>query len=343
MRIGGLILIATLIRYLPARAVEPPTQPAGKLPFITVDAKTKRILVECEAIGCQNPLEFFCVVSGTSEHEAILRTKAKPSNIHLALLMMGLEPGEPVKYSETAKKWFPPHGPPLNISCEFVKDGKTLKVPAYRMLRDLHTKKIMPPMTWIFAGSRTMPDGVYAADATGYVISTVNFELTLIDIPALASSANETLEWIANADEVPKAGTAVAMIIEPAGNVVSPPEAATTAPSTQPREGAAAPVGGVVDPAPASATPAAETRHRLSDVAVDQDKVDRMHKLWNDKVAPHSAALREAAQAHYEAIAQLRREQQRLIDEADRIQRLIDELEQKYQNMTTPHPEPVDK
>ena len=36
-----------------------------------------------------------------------------------------------------------------------------------------------------------------------------------------------------------------------------------------------------------------------------------------------------------------RREQQRLIDEADRIQRTIDELEKKYQDMTTPRPEPV--
>ena len=50
-------------------------------------------------------------------------------------------------------------------------------------------------------------------------------------------------------------------------------------------------------------------------------------------------ALREAAQAQYDVIRELRREQQRLIDEADRIQRLIDELERKYQDMTTPRPE----
>jgi hypothetical protein len=35
----------------------------------------------------------------------------------------------------------------------------------------------------------------------------------------------------------------------------------------------------------------------------------------------------------------MRREQQRLIDEADRIQRSIDELEKEYQDMTTPRPE----
>ena len=56
-------------------------------------------------------------------------------------------------------------------------------------MRDVKTKKTMPPVTWVFAGSRQMEDGTYAADTTGYTISVVNFDLTLIDIPELASSA----------------------------------------------------------------------------------------------------------------------------------------------------------
>ena len=38
-----------------------------------------------------------------------------------------------------------------------------------------------------------MDDGVYAADVTGYIVSIVNFDLSLIDVPALARNANETL------------------------------------------------------------------------------------------------------------------------------------------------------
>jgi chromosome segregation ATPase len=79
----------------------------------------------------------------------------------------------------------------------------------------------------------------------------------------------------------------------------------------------------------------------LSDVTIDQEKVDRLVQLWKQKVAPHDQALKEAAQAQYDTISALRREQQRLIDEADRVQRTIDELEKKYQDMTTPRPEPV--
>src|SRR5205823_8534726 len=121
----------------------------------------------------------------------------------------------------------------------------------------------------------------------------------------------------------PLGGTPVTMIIEPAGKVESP--------STQPAEDAPTTQRSSV-PARAGS---------LSDVTIDQEKVDRLVQLWTQKVAPHDAALREAAQAQYETITQLRREQQRLIDEADRIQRTIDELEKKYQDITTPRPEPV--
>ena len=52
--------------------------------------------------------------------------------------------------------------------------------------------------------------------------------------------------------------------------------------------------------------------------------------------------MQAAAQAHYDTISALRREQQRLIDEADRIQRAIDQLEREYNDSITPHPPAAD-
>src|SRR5436309_9548479 len=257
MRISFLAILSLSCISFAAEPATKPTGDADKLPGIHVDAQAKQIRIDCEEIDCKMPLEFFCVVNGTNEHESVLRTKAQPSKIHLALLMLGLEPGEGVKYSDAAKKWFPPHGPPLSISCEFEKDGKKMTVPAYRMMRDIKTQKSMPATTWIFVGSKVMPDRHYAADVTGYVVSVVNFELTLIDIPDLASSANETLEWEINRDVAPPGGTPVTMIIEPAGKVESP--------STQPAEDA-------------------PTTQKISDVTIDQEKVDRLVQLWTQKV-----------------------------------------------------------
>ena len=309
------LIFPAFVRAQPATS--PATAPTGELPHVQVDVKNRQVRVDAETLAVDAPLEFFAVVNGTNEHESVLRSPAKPSHVHLGLVMIGLEPGSPVKYSEAAKKWIPPHGPPLQISVEYEQDGKTTKVPAYRWMRDIKTKKPMPPMTWIFAGSRVMEDGNYAADVTGYLVSVVNFDLTLIDIPQLASSANETLEWERNPDVMPPKGTKVTMVIEPAGGKDGK---ATTAPAT-----------------PTTAPAAA-----LTDVNADDALIARLRAQWEKAVMPHGAALREAAQTHYDVINQLRREQQRIINEADKVQRLIDELEKDYQDLTTPRPEPVD-
>jgi len=203
-------ILATMV-CLPSFAQTKPS----KLPFLDVDVEHKQVRVECESIECKAPLEFFCCVTGTNEHEAVLRSKVKPSQLHLALLMLGLEPGQPVHYDEKQKKWIPPHGPPLKISCQWQKDGKPVTFPAEQMMRDVKNKKPMPQARWVFVGSRVTEQG-YAADLTGYLVSIVNFELTVIDVPALASSANETLEWESNPDVVPPRGTKVTMILEPA-------------------------------------------------------------------------------------------------------------------------------
>lgn len=386
-------------RWIPAVVVTLLTAPtlfaADAFPFLQIDAKAKQVRVECEALRCENPLEFFLCLTGTNEYESVLRSKVKPSHLHAALLMIGLKPGEPVRFSEALQKWLPPHGPPLAISVEFEKDGKLQKLPAYRLMRDFKNKREMPPLTWIFAGSRVMEDDTYAADRTGYLISVVNFDFTVIDIPELASNANETLHWMANLDVVPPMGTKVTLLIEPAGKVEAPAAVGTTQPVAQkpapvdltvigvdadgtirvegqayssamlPRIIRQIPKGQRVRVAVANAIEenavARDVINGLSaaeisfdtipqatattapkngeTVQVDDAMIRRLREQWEHSVAPHDKSLREAAKTHYDVIGQLRREQQRLIDEADKIQRLIDQLEKQYQDMTTPRPE----
>lgn len=301
-------------------SAQPATKPAGvgKFPGVTVDVQKKQVRVDCEVIQVDMRLEFFCVGPGGPDHETLLRTAAKPSDIHTGLLMLGLTPGEPMKYSPATEKWLPPHGPPLHITVEYQKDGQTVSVPASRMIRNAETKKSPGAFTWVFTGSRVMDDGKYAADITGYVVSLVNFDLTMIDVPNLASNSNDLLEWEFNPDTVPGTGTKAVMIIEPAGK-----DAKAVA--------AAVPAGEV---SPATTQPVT----RSADVRTDEAVMAEWRAKWEQAVRPNAAALKQAAQAHYDAINAMRKEQQRLINEADRIQRVIDQLEKDYQDMTTPHP-----
>src|SRR5579859_317382 len=211
-------LVVLALAICSCAAQSPPPEKVGKLPHRGFSAKTKQVKVECEMLACNAPLEFFCCVKGTNDYEAMIRSEAKPSDLHLALLAIGLKPGEPVHYSESLKKWFPPTGPPLHMTMEYEKDGQTVRDPAWRWMRDVKTHKTAPPFTWVFTGSRVMPDGKYAADVTGYLVTVVNFDLSVVDVPELASSSNDLLEWERDPDVTPKAGTKVWMVIEPAGD-----------------------------------------------------------------------------------------------------------------------------
>ena len=318
----------------------PKPEKTGTLPHVTFDVKKHQVRVECEALAVEAPLEFFCCRNNSNEHESVLRSPVLPSDMHTALLAIGLQPGKPVTYSEALKKWFPPQGPPMHISCEWQdKAGKIVSLPAYRMMRDTRTKKPMPALNWVFAGSRVMPDGKYAADGTGYLVSVVNFDLTVIDIPDIASNANEALEWERNPETSPPKGAKVTMVIEPAGNAKAG-DAIGAAPE-KPSGEKSAPAQETAARVPAAAENGDKTEGgdgALSDVRADEKRMTELHAYWLKSVRPHEAALKEAAQAHYEVLKKLRQEQQRLIDEADRIQRAIDELEKDYQDMTTPHP-----
>jgi len=131
--LAALVLSLLLPLAALAQAAAPGT--TDKLPFIRVDVPGKRVMVECEAVNADTPLEFLCVLAGTAEHETILRTQAKPSHIHASLLMIGMESGQPIRYSPATGQWLPPQGPPLQISVEFEKDGQKVNLPAWRLFR----------------------------------------------------------------------------------------------------------------------------------------------------------------------------------------------------------------
>lgn len=221
------LLLAADSRAEPAPTTAPAsTAPAAtdELPHVHLDVAERVVRVECETIGVEAPLEFFCVRTNGPEHESALRTDALPSHVHLALLMIGLEPGKPAYRDEQTDQWHPPTGSALRIECEFERGGKSVTVPAHELLKNQHTGEPAPPFNWVFVGSRLLDEGTYGADAAGYVVSLVNFELSLIELGALASSSNEELLWVYDPQRGPATGEKVTMILRPAEDAGAKPE-----------------------------------------------------------------------------------------------------------------------
>lgn len=206
--VTGLLLLCS--------AASAQTQPTRIVvfPHIQVDVRHRQVRIECESLQCDAPLEMLCCVAGTHDYESLLRSGARPSQVHMGLLMIGLKPGEPAHYVPALKRWVPPTGDAMNIEAQFTEHGKTVRMNACDLMRNIKTHKPMPHHPWIFAGSRVI-NGTYTADVNGYLITVVNFDWSVIDIPAVASNSNATLQWERNPATAPPAGAIVTLIISP--------------------------------------------------------------------------------------------------------------------------------
>jgi hypothetical protein len=194
----------------------------GSVPIDAHNEKTPRVYLEV------------CVcIPDTKEHETLVVTKAKPSNVHAALLLAGLKPGKPGEWdwSGPALKAIPPTGDAVEVTLSYQKDGKDLEAPITDWVIDAGTHKTMTqtrqgtleqPDHFVFAGStifkRQGREG-YTADIDGTLVGLTTFGGETVAWTAMYNpdSGVETPHWIADAKSVPEVGTAVVVRIRRQG------------------------------------------------------------------------------------------------------------------------------
>jgi len=203
------------VRAGDAKSPAPKVVPIG---LVRVAPAGRRISLDAEVCLRSGVLEFMIVAWQTKTHESILHTKTKASHLHAALLMLGLAPGKPARWSgqDEQARFLPPAGGKLRIQFAWKgKNGKAHLVDAGSWLKGSEQKRVLEPKEWVFVGSEVLPDGRYWAEADGEVISVTNFASAVIDVPFRSSNANEQREYYANTDAIPPTGTKVEVIIAP--------------------------------------------------------------------------------------------------------------------------------
>jgi hypothetical protein len=110
---------------------------------------------------------------GKKAHETVVTIEVKPSEVHKALVNLGLKPGAPASTDKDEAR-----GPEVKIFLEVPGPGKSKKrFPIEQVLVDRKTKLKMPKVKWRFTGSTlSKPDPgkdekVYAADQSGTLIA----------------------------------------------------------------------------------------------------------------------------------------------------------------------------
>lgn len=91
---------------------------------VFVDVPGKRVIIRGE-VACRNCiLEMLCVPEGVKEHETILRMRSKAYVIHAGLLTLGLEAGQPAKFSP---EFVPPQGAVISIYASWLDEDGSLQ------------------------------------------------------------------------------------------------------------------------------------------------------------------------------------------------------------------------
>lgn len=202
---------------------------AAPLPHIEV-AREERVVRFDAKVNLREArwLELIATTPEGRTHEALLVTEARPSHLHLALLLIGLEPGRPMRITrrEGDAEMRPPEGPALRI--DLVPEGREEAVRVGRWVRHAETGKALPAGGFLFAGSgfqRRDGQRHYQADRSGNVISLVQFGDELIARDTRRTRRTDEGQWQCWTERLPPVDTTVTVRLRPRASDKAPDEA----------------------------------------------------------------------------------------------------------------------
>jgi hypothetical protein len=188
-------------------------------------------IVPLDAHDPKTPIVFLELVACTpdsKEHESLVMTRARPSDVHAALLAIGLTPGAPGAFKLESGKLtsIPATGDPVTITVAVPDaDPPAPPVPITDWIVHARTGKGFaesnPGKGFVFAGSRFVTRQGrerYDADGAGTLIGLTTFGGETIAWSAAISPDSSLDEpvWIARASLVPRFATPVVVRISAA-------------------------------------------------------------------------------------------------------------------------------
>lgn len=226
---------------IPAQGPPPRPAPTGKPPpksplqktgdttyelgGLRFDSATREIRVPCAVNMSEGVIEYALVTDTGKTHESLLKTKAKPFDLQIALLLCHYEPhaGElisilsnpqPEQKALAAKAMDRSGANLVKLSLEWKdKDGRPQAGALEDWIHDKRGKQSLRVPHWIFNGSDT-GDGAFSAHLEGSLIS-IHFDLAaILGNPAKWSGSDDN--WEVETSRVPPVDAPVTLVISPA-------------------------------------------------------------------------------------------------------------------------------
>ncbi|MFH2093860.1 MAG: YdjY domain-containing protein [Pseudomonadota bacterium] len=176
---------------------------------IMVNKNEGSVLVQGQVNMQEGLVEYLaCGVYGKL-HESVLKLYSEPFHIQIALLLLGLEPGE--KHLGRQGAHGIPEGDPIDILVSWFDDQKTITHRAEELLLNTKTGQTMEKTHWIFTGSQIVK-GKFMAQVEHSIASTYHDPYAIIDHP-LKTGTDDTL-YVANNKILPPKGTTINFLIK---------------------------------------------------------------------------------------------------------------------------------
>jgi hypothetical protein len=219
---------ASLTNAAGIRPIDPNTLAVG---LVLLNKSARTLTLPAKVNMVEQIIEYALVTSDGKRHESLLTTEAQPRDLHIAALLLGVQPSPNL----TGTNLFAgaDHAR-VEIEVAWPIHGGVRRVPLHQLVGQLKNPKpsgpdggiqAMEAGEWLYSGSEIRP-GRFEAQAEGSFIALISDPAALINNPR-PSRLNDQLH-VPNRPQLPPLGTAVQVIIR----VVDPkaPEVKSLAP-----------------------------------------------------------------------------------------------------------------
>lgn len=175
-----------------------------KVGQVVVDHQSKTVLLEGEVNMTEGLVEYFACTPTGKLHESVLTVMAEPYHIKIALLLVGLKPGDnPIPFQGAPNT---PVGDPLIIKVTWKSNGGIVEHQARDLIFNIKTQKPEKNLKWVFSDSLFV-EGKYMAQEEGSIIAVFHDPYAMID-HTFGGGSDDTL-FYANEKILPPKGTKV--------------------------------------------------------------------------------------------------------------------------------------
>ena len=177
---------------------------------IQINKSAKTLSLPAQVNMKKGLLEYVLVRNGGKTHESLFRTHIDPTQLQLAMLLIGAEGTDHPLSHQGARDV--PKGNPVDITVSYMKNGRMTPLKPESWIAKRVEDKMLDsePLQWVFTGS-TVSNGKFMAQADGSVISIYHDPAAMIDNASAGGESDRV--WFVKEGTVPPIGTPVTLTI----------------------------------------------------------------------------------------------------------------------------------